>query len=843
MVATIGLIVAGAPPAAAATPCGGTDPYARQTLTPASAGAALAADARFGATVATGDFNKDGFADVAVGAPTDVVGGAASGSVYVFPGSASGVGAGRRLLQTAAGAADEAGDRFGAALAAGDFNNDGYADLAIGVPGELVGDIKSGGIAVFHGKAAGLTTGTSLTQAALGWGNEAGDEFGYALAAGDFNRDGYADLAVGAPGEGPNGESVRGGDVGVFKGASGGLTAGWGVHQSDLGAANEAGDRFGAALAAGNVTGSAHTDLIIGSPGENSASGLVAVMPGAADGTGTGFNRTQTNNGGSNEANDNLGAALAVGDFDKDGFADIAAGVPGEAPGSDPAGGSLLVFPGASAQLGTGYWLQQAEGGEPLTAGDRFGSAVAAGDADRDGHADLLVGAPNKSYTGASRSGVAFLFKGRVKDTGGTRALSPARRIAQHDVGDAAEGSDTLASGLGFGDVNGDGRADAVVGAAGEAPSGQPRSGAVVVLRNAVPPSAGGLPIAQFSPTEAMQASPATGATLGMLEYAYSDNIGRLMHGHQADPDSTLSVQWTPIHGTAAFTGRPALAEQADGRLQVVALETSGNLSVRTQQTKGQPTWGSWVSLGGPVAAPPAAARQADGTLAVFAVDGAGALWALRQRAANSEYTAWLGLGVGGLTGSPVAVPVSTGVRLFVRDAAGIARTMVYAGGAVSGCTALGDAAITGAPAVVTYPGGRLRLFARAADGAILTMAQDGAGNFPATWSPVGTFTAAGPPAALIDPISGKTHVVARGADGGIYGTRETVQGSGEWTDWAQWNAAGDNAATDPTVFSFSNSNGSTWAFVYRTIDNASRVYQPVLSLSADGARAFRASP
>src|SRR5207249_835937 len=89
--------------------------------------------------------------------------------------------------------AAEAGDHFGAALAVGDFNHDGYADLAIGVPGENVGKAaNAGAVAVLYGSGSGLTAkGDDLwTQGSGGirGAAEAGDGFGSALAAGDFNH-------------------------------------------------------------------------------------------------------------------------------------------------------------------------------------------------------------------------------------------------------------------------------------------------------------------------------------------------------------------------------------------------------------------------------------------------------------------------------------------------------------------------------------------------------------------------------------------------------------------------------------------------------------------------------
>ena len=78
-------------------------------------------------------------------------------------------------------------DNLGSGLATGDFHRDGFADLAIGVPGEDIGMIGSAGAVIaLYGSAAGLTTigAQLLTQA--GGATELNDAFGAALAAGDF---------------------------------------------------------------------------------------------------------------------------------------------------------------------------------------------------------------------------------------------------------------------------------------------------------------------------------------------------------------------------------------------------------------------------------------------------------------------------------------------------------------------------------------------------------------------------------------------------------------------------------------------------------------------------------
>jgi hypothetical protein len=192
---------------------------------------------QFGAALTVGFFNNTGNWDLAVGAPGENVGAIAdAGFVNVFY-STTGI-----LPTTSQGLQQnpEAGDRFGAALTAGFFNNTGNYDLAVGSPGENVGAIADAGfVNVFYSTIGGLPT----TSQGLRQNPEAGDQFGAALTAGFFNTTGFDDLAVGAPGENV-GAIADAGFVNVFYSTIGGLpTTSQGLLQNP-----EAGDRFGGAL-------------------------------------------------------------------------------------------------------------------------------------------------------------------------------------------------------------------------------------------------------------------------------------------------------------------------------------------------------------------------------------------------------------------------------------------------------------------------------------------------------------------------------------------------------------------------------------------------------------------
>jgi hypothetical protein len=103
--------------------------------------------------------------------------------------------------------ASEAGDGFGSAVAAGDMNGDGFPELVVGAGQEAIGSLaKAGMITVITGSGHGPDGGdgafrsTQNTQGMPG-AVEAGDRFGAAVALADYNGDGRADLAAGAPGE------------------------------------------------------------------------------------------------------------------------------------------------------------------------------------------------------------------------------------------------------------------------------------------------------------------------------------------------------------------------------------------------------------------------------------------------------------------------------------------------------------------------------------------------------------------------------------------------------------------------------------------------------------------
>jgi hypothetical protein len=384
----------------------------------------------FGAAVAPADFDGDGFTDLAIGVPNDPVGPEDdAGRVAVLYGGQGGLSAvGDQLWsQNSPGILDASGadENFGEALAAADFDGDGFADLAVGVPEEDFGDITTAGaVNVLYGSAVGLT-GTAnqfwhQNQPGIAGEVEETDAFGQALASGDFDADGFADVAAGVPGESLSLVS-RAGSVAILYGGPVGLSAAgdqfWSQDNPDILDLSEESDAFGSSLSAADFDGDLITDLAVGVPTEDVEAvvdaGAVNVLYGSGLGLSAEGNQFWTQDSiavlGESEATEDFGNALASADFDADGFADLAVGVPDEGVGLAEFTGAVNVlygFGNGLTAVGNQFWSQDTPGILDVAEdGDEFGGGLAATDFNGDGYADLAVGVPHEDVGGASSGG------------------------------------------------------------------------------------------------------------------------------------------------------------------------------------------------------------------------------------------------------------------------------------------------------------------------------------------------------------------------------------------------------------------------------------------------------
>lgn len=213
----------------------------------------------FGQALASaGDVNGDGFGDLVVCDPM-------GGRFFVYNGGPSGLPSGTAPSQTLTAPAGMAG--FGSSVAsAGDIDGDGYADVIFGAPGTAS---NAGGAYIRRGSAGGLTATGAITLAA-----PAGGAFGTSVAAaGDLDGDGFGDVVVGAPMAGPAGMAY------VYPGSATGLMVAGRIDvAADTGAA-----AFGTSVAgAGDMDGDGRSDFVVGGPGSMGGAGRGVIFLGSA---------------------------------------------------------------------------------------------------------------------------------------------------------------------------------------------------------------------------------------------------------------------------------------------------------------------------------------------------------------------------------------------------------------------------------------------------------------------------------------------------------------------------------------------------------------------------------
>ena len=384
----------------------------------------------FGRVLEVGDFNGDGLDDLATSSVNAGLPEGLLGTMVVFYGQRAGLG----LSRVEEFPNDSPGAEYGRALAAGDFQGDGFDDLAVGVPGTAFGAEGAGAVAIFEGSAIGLTFASVVTRQSAGMQVKRRGRFGAALSAGRLNHDSFDDLAVGAPEQYSTVVSGdQGGDVIAVFGSENGLSieveAGRLFNQSSDGipGTREPRDGFGSVIMVGDIDSTYHDDIFVGVPNEdfeNTPNGnlnsagvghLIVSTPIVASRDNLFFHQDVRGILGQLEAGDNFAAALGRGDFNGDGFQELVIGVPTEKFGNVENAGVFHVFYGpvrAPHDTDQQLWHHDAFGlGLGLQPNERFGQTFSAADYNGDGFDDLAVGA-STAVAGVSNAGSVTVLYG-----------------------------------------------------------------------------------------------------------------------------------------------------------------------------------------------------------------------------------------------------------------------------------------------------------------------------------------------------------------------------------------------------------------------------------------------
>jgi hypothetical protein len=462
----------------------------------------------FGATLVVGDFNCDGYPDLAVSAPLGTFGPPASfnnngdyrqGAVAVYYGTSSGLNfsaspsahpAGTNPLLIASPSLTQwwGGDRFGMSMAVGNFNNASVS----GKPCSdlVVGSQTSSGFYVYYGSSAGLQVTSPATKNSLGC-NSSGtcDASNFsiigttdqdpniatsgvgpiAVAAGDFNGDGYDDIALGyanhtdtSP---PGAFTTKIGEVFLYYGSAYGVSPNYVKFFPPASLINGNNTLFGQSLAFGNVQYKSNAvcsghckDLIIGVPGlvgTSSGGGAVVVT---GNSTGVTVDGTSHLSGGyfnilpsQCTVSTGCGFSLATADLNEDGYDDIIMGIPFYTPPSPynySSAGGFFVFYGnpsgpPNGTSGTGTTPSTptttaactiAQNGsscspqlfyrttDSIASLDMGFSLAGVGDTDGDGYPEITIGAPG--YGGTGKGGTYTYYGSSRGITSSTATLA-----------------------------------------------------------------------------------------------------------------------------------------------------------------------------------------------------------------------------------------------------------------------------------------------------------------------------------------------------------------------------------------------------------------------------------
>ncbi|MEW6681845.1 MAG: FG-GAP-like repeat-containing protein, partial [Nitrospirota bacterium] len=459
---------------------GGTDPTALLLF---SRDGGITGDSLGTSVYNGGDVNGDGVKDLVVGVGqvlfTNVPprGPSGPGRVDVYSGMPP-----HNLLFSIPG--ESFGDEFGYSVSGADFNNDGLTDIVVGAPRRNVGAVVGAG-SVYVYLSSPPFDGSLRAHGSYQWrrdGTATNDYLGFHVGAinSDVDGDGIADVVVGAPQfnisfTGPSGEQPGTGELGrayVLSGSTGSP-----IHSP---AGQTAGEHFGVCVfGIGDLDNDGRAEFVVGAaffdaedvlnPGTYRSNVGRAYVFNGVDGS---IRHVIENPTGL--AQEVFGLSVTGGgDFDGDGVPDFAFGARDADPGGLVDAGSVFVYSGA-----TGALLNRFDGENP---GDNFGGCCGAisltGDVNGDNRADLVVSAPNADPGGLVDAGTVYVYSYDGASYGLIHRFdgqAPGDHIGTFEF--------CFCGGIANdGDMNGDGRAEIVIGAPNVEAGGLADAGRVYV--------------------------------------------------------------------------------------------------------------------------------------------------------------------------------------------------------------------------------------------------------------------------------------------------------------------------------------------------------------------------
>jgi len=354
-----------------------------------------------------GDVNKDGYADILIGAWYNDEGNVDTGQTYLILGKANGWKKNTHLSNVEASFIGEGKDAHSgrSVSGTGDVNGDGYDDIIIGAPGHSYGITY-----LILGKQSGWSMDTNLLQANASYNGASGEQSGICVSgAGDVNGDDLSDFIIGT-------YKASGKSYLIF-----GKTIGW-MMDTEISLANASfigetyGDYSGVYLSdAGDINGDGYDDILINAPNNDEGgvdTGQTYLILGKASGWALETSLSLADASFIGENTGDLSGHLIsdAGDVNGDGYDDILIGAMYNDNGGNNAGITYLILGKATGWTMDTFLVKADASFIGENAGDLSGYSISsAGDVNGDGYYDILIGA-SQNDDGGSNSGQTYLL-------------------------------------------------------------------------------------------------------------------------------------------------------------------------------------------------------------------------------------------------------------------------------------------------------------------------------------------------------------------------------------------------------------------------------------------------